>query len=164
MKPAVCKSLGLWALLITASASAGAGDDLLPVQVEPADDLHADGQAAQRMCVPLLLEFSSLSCSYCDLLEEEILKPILRNRSYDQRVRMRKVRLDSYRTLKDFDGRRTNGEKLAKRYRVFVTPTLLFVDRRGRELAERMVGVTTLELYGGYLDQALDQAGDKLCP
>lgn len=161
MIPAVCKWLGLWTLLITGIVCAS--DDLIPVQLQLTDDLQAEGRAAERICVPLLLEFSSLSCSYCDLLEEEILKPILRNRSYQQRVRIRKVRLDSYRTLRDFDGRHTTAEKLAQRYRVFVTPTLLFVDRQGRELAERMVGVTTLELYGGYLDQALDQARQKLC-
>ena len=43
-----------------------------------------------------------------------------------------------------------------------MTPTLLFVDSQGRELAERMVGVTTLEFYGGYLDQAIDASSDKL--
>jgi thioredoxin-related protein len=161
VKPLLCKWIGLLALLV--SSIAGAQDDLIPVHIELADNLRNEGKAAQQACVPLLLEFSSTICSYCDLLEEEILKPILRNRSYEQRVRIRKVLLDSYRILRDFDGRRTNGEKLAQRYRVFVTPTLLFVDQQGEELAERMVGVTTLELYGGYLDQAIDQAGQKLC-
>lgn len=161
MKPVLRK--WIWLLLTLLSSTSGAEDGLLPVQIEPAENLQTEGKAAQRACVPLLLEFSSTVCSYCDLLEEEILKPILRNRSYEQRVRIRKVLLDSYRSLRDFDGRRTSGEKLAQRYRVFVTPTLLFVDQHGEELAERMVGVTTLEFYGGYLDQALDQAGQKFC-
>ena len=43
-----------------------------------------------------------------------------------------------------------------------MTPTLLFVDGSGQELTERMVGVTTLDFYGGYLDLALDRARANL--
>ena len=37
-------------------------------------------------------------------------------------------------------------------------PTLILVDHNGRKLTQRMVGLTTPELYGGYLDDAIDQA------
>ena len=40
----------------------------------------------------------------------------------------------------------------------YVTPTILFVDHTGRQLAERMVGINTIEMYGGYLDQCIDTA------
>lgn len=128
-----------------------------------AEDLHADGREAERDCKPLLLEFSDTGCSYCRLLEEEVLDPTLLNRDYDRRVLMRKLLIDRHATLKDFDGRtRVDAGQLARRYKVRVTPTLLFVDARGQELAERMVGVTTLDMYGGYLDIALDTARNAL--
>jgi thioredoxin-related protein len=128
-----------------------------------AKDLHRDGYQAEAACKPLLLAFSDSSCRYCHLLETEVLNPTMLNRDYDGRVLMRKLLLDSPGRLKDFDG---NGElsarQLARRYKVELTPTLLFVNARGEELAERLVGVTTLELYGGYLDSSLDASRDRL--
>jgi thioredoxin-related protein len=125
-------------------------------------DLQMEGRQAEQACVPLLLEFSAQECGYCTLLEEEILNPTLLNRDYDRRVLMRKLLIDRFKKLRDFDGSPVRAAELADRYKVFVTPTLLFVDSEGRELAERMVGVTTLEFYGGYLDQALEASRAKL--
>ncbi len=149
-----------WALagVCIVMAAATRADGILP-----ASDLHQEGLEAARGCKPLLLEFASSSCSYCHLLEAEVLNPTLLNRGYDGRVVMRKLMIDSNARLTDFDGTsEVNAEQLASRYKVYVTPTLLFVDSHGREIAERMVGVTTLEFYGGYLDIALDASRDTL--
>lgn len=128
----------------------------------PARNLEKEGQLAEAACVPLLLEFASVNCEYCTLLEEEVLQPTLLNREYDRRVLMRKLVVDGSDLLRGFDGKPVLASKLASDYKVFVTPTLLFVDSRGEELAQRMVGVTTLEFYGGYLDQALDASRETL--
>jgi len=141
--------------VVTVTASFAAGIPL-------ARDLMLAGRQAERACVSLLLEFAADDCDYCTLLEVEVLNPTLLNRDYDQRVLMRKLVLDRGIKLRDFSGKSITASDLASQYKVFVTPTLLFVDGKGRELAERMVGVTTLEFYGGYLDQALDTAQEKL--
>lgn len=127
-----------------------------------ARNLQAAGQQAVSDCKPLLLEFSAVACDYCRLLEVEILNPTLLNSDYDHRVLMRKLLIDQSDRLTGFDGETVSAEELAAKYRVYVTPTLLFVDAEGRELADRMVGVTTLDFYGGYLDIALDNAQRKL--
>ncbi len=143
------------AMVATAAGTFAAGIPL-------ARDLALAGYQAEHACIPLLLEFAADDCDYCALLEEEVLNPTLLDLDYEQRVLMRKLVLDRDIRLRDFAGKPVYASDLANRYRVFVTPTLLFVDRQGRELAERMVGVTTLEFYGGYLDQALDAAQEKL--
>lgn len=128
-----------------------------------ATDLRRDGYQAESDCKPLLLEFSDTGCSYCHLLETEVLNPTLLNRDYDRRVLMRKLLLDNPARLKDFDGSgELSARQLAERYKIRVTPTLLFVDAQGEELAERMVGVTTLDMYGGYLDMSLETSRDRL--
>ncbi len=143
------------AVLASASASAPA--------VPLTQDLDADAARAERDCKPLLLEFSASDCGYCKLLETEVLNPTLLNSDYDGRVLMRKLLLDSSDRLTDFDGNnRLSAQQLAERYKVWVTPTVLFVDADGKELAERMVGVNTIEMYGGYLDLALDASRDEL--
>lgn len=125
-------------------------------------DLHSEAHQAEEACVPLLLEFTTEHCEYCTLLEEEVLNPTLLNRDYDRRVLMRKLVIDRPAKLGDFSDTPVSAAELASRYKVFVTPTLLFLDSQGRELTERMVGVMTLEFYGGYLDQAMDASSQKL--
>jgi hypothetical protein len=116
----------------------------------------ATGVGVARTGVPLATDLQM------EGRQEEILNPTLLNRDYDRRVLMRKLLIDRFKTLRDFDGSPVRAAELADRYKVYVTPTLLFVDSQGRELAERMVGVTTLEFYGGYLDQALEASRSKL--
>lgn len=157
MKRNISKWIGLVAAMFCLSAW-GAVDGRVPL----ARNLQEAGQLAVSGCKPLLLEFSAVACEYCRLLEIEILNPTLLNRDYDQRVLMRKLLIDRPGNLKGFNGDTTNAKQLAQKYRVYVTPTLLFVDAQGRELADRMVGVTTLDFYGGYLDIALEDARQKL--
>ena len=151
----ICRALAaVGALTVHMAGAAG---------IQLADNLHEEGRQAERDCKPLLLEFSAASCGYCRLLEEEVLNPTLLDRDYDRRVLMRKVMIDGAERLTDFDGSDTiNTSQLANRYNVHVTPTLLFVDSQGQELAKRMVGVTTLDFYGAYLDAALEISRDKL--
>ena len=152
-----------WRAVMLVAVMLGANSNRLEAASVPlASDLHREGRQAEQACIPLLLEFASAECEYCTLLEEEVLNPTLLNRDYDRRVLMRKLMIDHSRKLRDFDSGPVNAAELASRYRVYVTPTLLFVDSQGRELTERMVGVTTLEFYGGYLDQAMDASSDRL--
>ena len=158
MKYSRCK----WVLLLFAAALASSANAGPQKGVPLARDLRSAADQAEAACIPLLLEFAADYCEYCVLLEEEVLKPMLLDRDYDQRVLVRKLTIDQAARLRDFAGHRVTAAQLAERYRISVTPTLIFVDRRGHELTERMVGVTTLEFYAGYLDRALDSASETL--
>ncbi len=155
MKP----NIGKWSrIFIALGLSSGGFANAVPL----AKNLQEAGQQALSDCKPLLLEFSAVSCDYCRLLETEVLNPTLLNRNYDQRVLMQKLLIDRPGRIKGFDGDTISAEQLAGKYKVYVTPTLLFVDAQGRELAERMIGVTTLDFYGGYLDTALEKAQQRM--
>ena len=140
-------------LLVAQGARAG---------VPLARDLGKAGHQAEQRCAPLLLEFAVEHCEYCILLEREILGPTLLNQDYEQRVVMRKLLINDISTLRDFDNRTTDAASIARRYRVRVTPTVLFVDRHGEEIAERLIGISSLDFYGGYLDAALNQSRQRL--
>ena len=121
-------------------------------------DLQADGRQAVERQLPILLVFSAIDCTYCDLLEEEFLEPMLLGGEYADKVIIRKLVLDNGSRLTDFSGRRRDATEVSTDYRVFVTPTLLFVDGSGRELAARMLGINTIEMFGGYLDDCIETA------
>ncbi len=128
------------------------------VTVPVAADLQQLGDQALSRELPILLTFTSLICSYCELLEQDFLQPMLLSGEYRDRVMIRKLELGPGTSVTDFDGKKIMASELSSRYRVFVTPTLLFVDGNGKELAERIVGINTPELFGGYLDDCIETA------
>jgi len=152
-KPILLAGVFLWAGLTGLQAGTG-----VPVT----DNLADDAVRASRYQLPIMLVFTGVACSYCELLEDEIIKPMLLGGEYTDRVIIRKLVIDNGSWVTDFSGHRTATADLAHEYGVFVTPTVLFVDPAGYQLAERMVGVNTIEMYGGYLDQCIESARRRL--
>jgi len=148
----------LLALLLALAPLACATGPTVPL----ASDLAADGRLAAERRLPILLVVAASDCPYCVQLEEDFLKPMLISGDYDDRVIIRKIEIDQADLLRDFDGRLVTPSELADRYRASLTPTMLFLDPQGRELVERMVGLTTPDFFGGYLDQAIDAAREAL--
>ena len=128
------------------------------VTVPVATDLQQLRSQALSQELPILLTFTSVICSYCELLEQDFLQPMLLSGEYRDKVMIRKLELGPGASVTDFNGRKIMASELSSRYRVFVTPTLLFIDGNGKELAERMVGINTPELYGGNLDDCIETA------
>lgn len=135
-----------------------AADELPPVTIIPARDLQADAQLAQQRGLPILLYFASDYCSYCRYVEESQIKPMLRNHDYDAKVMVRRVNLSNARELVFVNGKRLSADQLASLYQAPMTPTLVFINADGQEIAPRLVGVTSEDFYGGDLDNSIDTA------
>lgn len=116
---------------------------------------------AQRR-VPLVLMFSSEHCGFCVRVENEFLIPMQISGDYEDRAVIRKMRLDFGNEVVDFDGRRVDADEFAARYNISVTPTVVFLDHQGNQLAPRRVGLMTPDFYGGYLDESIATALDIL--
>ncbi len=128
------------------------------VVIPTARDLHADGAAAARRGLPIMLIFTADGCHYCSLLKRDFIRPMIYSHQYDNKILFRVVELGSDRPLRDFNGRSVSADDLGNRYGVEVTPTLVFVDYRGQQMADKMAGLTTPDYYGGYLDDAIQTA------
>lgn len=126
-------------------------------QVQPAEDMQALYQDTQDSRVLLLL-VSQPGCHYCDQIREEILEPMLASGLYTNTTLIREIKIYASKTLKDFGGKQVNATRFAERYDAWATPTLLFLDRNGEEVAEKMVGINTPEFYGYYVDKSLERA------
>jgi thioredoxin-related protein len=131
------------------------------VSVPQAIDLRAEAERANTRQVPLLLMFSAEHCTFCVRMENEFLKPMIISGDYEDKVLIRKLELGGG-TVRDFNGKTVTVDALAARYKVFVTPTLIFLDAAGRQLTDKMVGLTTPDFFGGYLDASIDTSLSRL--
>ena len=129
-----------------------------PMVLPLAENLYRDAALASRRNLPIMLVFTGLVCSYCEDLEALFIRPMLLSGEYTDKIIIRKLVVDNHSRVIDFSNQRVVTSALAGEYGVYVTPTILFVDSAGHQLAERMVGINTIELYGGYLDQCIDTA------
>lgn len=161
MKPAK-RLFALFFLLILGASPALSGlaygdedDGLPPVTIVQASNLQVDGQQALKRHVPILLMFAQHGCSWCHYVEENQLKPMLRNAGYRAQVMIRQVMIDDMHHITDFDGRSTDANTLAARYNASLTPTVVFVDATGKQLVPSIVGVSNPDFYGGDLDDGL---------
>lgn len=136
--------------------------DLPYVEIKSVSNFADLTREAKQSGKVILLEMSASYCGYCKTLEEHIIKPMLRSGDYTQRVLIRKLDVDSYYPMNDLSGKKSTPSQLASSMGVFVTPTLLFLDGDGNEVSERIIGVNTLEFYGGYVDDALKQGYQKI--
>lgn len=145
-----------WLAILTCSATLARAD------VPWARDLQQDAEAAKAVQGVLLLVFVGSNCSYCETALNDFLIPMSSNADYLAKVVMRRVESTGYRELKDFQGRKVSHRKLAGDYGARLTPTVMIFDSEGRKLGKPVVGITTLDYYGYYLDQAIDQGVAKV--
>lgn len=170
----IMKSL-LFILIIHLSLSASAAydqpteheynedEDVLPyVEIKYATDFSRLAEMARNEGKIILLEVSASYCDYCDMLEEEFIKPMLRNDDYTADVLIRKIDMDGYHNISNFSGDNTTPDKFTRQLDVRLTPTLLFFDGNGNEVSPRILGINSIDLYGGYLDDALKTGLQKI--
>ena len=115
-------------------------------------------KTARARGVPILVEFSTPWCRYCEALEQQVLKPLMRNGKYKERIIVKKLEVNTYSSITGFDGRQYRSDRISRMYDVDLYPTLVFFDAGGNEISQRIVGITVLEYVAGELEQAIDAA------
>ncbi len=147
-------------LILTWFAAAGAATEDTAVPL--ARDLAADGRILQDRRIPMLVMFSTPDCLYCRKLLDEFLLPMQRNPEYREKVLMRRVEIHSANPLRDFSGKMTSQQRFASAYKVRLVPTVVLLDSAGEVLSEPLVGLSSPDYYGAFLDQAIDESLAKV--
>ena len=117
--------------------------------------LRTTAQAAADVGHPLVVMVTLRGCTFCDLVRNSYLHPLMRE------GRLIAVQLDlqdKASAIEDFAGRKTTPAALAEAWKARLTPTLYFFGPGGRELAERLEGVTSTDFYGHYLEERVAAA------
>ncbi len=131
-------------------------------EVPIAHDLAADAQEAKTRGVPIMLVFGSRNCTFCLILNRDFLRPMRRNPEYEAKVMMRRIDTTANAALRDFSGKTTTHARFAKEHRIKLTPTIKWFDSEGHEPTEPLIGLSTPDYYGGFLDQRIDAALAKV--
>ena len=140
-------------LLSVSQTSAGLFEEE-GVEITEATNLALD--AGQRL--PILLLVSREHCPFCVQIKRDILGPMIKGEDYKGRLLIRELYIDLGTSVIDFSGAKISSADFAHKLGVSLTPTLLFLGTNGEELAERLVGISTPEMFFFYVDEAVKQA------
>ena len=128
------------------------------VEIPLVRDFTLEATNARTKNVPILVMFSRHNCAFCAQVQQEFLLPMRRNPEYEAKVIMRQVDVGSSSPLRTFSGKATTHARFARDNRIKLTPTIKWFDPEGRGLTEPLIGLTTPDYYGGFLDQRIDEA------
>jgi hypothetical protein len=133
-----------------ALSPAWAQESALPIP----DSLPDVAAAAGRRREPMVLLISLRGCPYCELVRRNYLLPARAEGLQVWQINMQ----DKQRPLIDFDGQTSNATAVIARLKIRLAPTVLFFNARGQEVAERLIGIASVDFYGAYLDERLASA------
>ena len=102
----------------------------------------------------LLNTFKINSC----VAGKRFLASMAHNAGYKDKVIIRKVVIDDYDYLRDFEGNKVSADDFSERFSIQVTPTLVFMDHKGNPLTKKMLGYNRSDFFSVYLDEAIDKA------
>lgn len=125
----------------------------LPAAQSLPDEL---AQALQKK-QPLIVMVSLDGCVFCLQARQSHLSPMHRAGAPIVQVDMRNKQ-----PVLDFAGKLTTHDELTRRWKVSITPTLLFFGPGGKEVAERMEGAYLPDFYGPYLEERMSQGRQAL--
>lgn len=121
-------------------------------------DMRNLKQQAKQENVPVLLLFSSEDCEFCEAIRQNYLLPMMRSSEYHDAILFRQLYMDEFSLMRNEQGKLVGGDQLALQFAVSVSPTILFVDANGQEVAERIVGLSGADYFDKTLQLHISQA------
>lgn len=106
---------------------------------------------------PLIVMFSLPSCPYCEKLRRTQYQFLAREGYVVQQIE-----ITDRTPVTGFDGKSTDGVRLARQFGIKLAPTVLFFGPGGKEIGERITGAPTEDFYGAFVDRALKQSAQAL--
>jgi thioredoxin-related protein len=153
IRPAQALSALLWLMLLSSRLISAE-----PVALPYATDLKQLGKQAADRDIPILLMASQHHCGFCDAMKKKVLLPMQLSGDYTHKVFIRELRIDPGEQVTNFQGQQESAKQFSHRYHVHVTPTLLFLDGYGHEVAERIIGINTVDYLPFYIEEAIETA------
>ena len=165
------------ASLVAAVVSMHAGAQSAPARAPESIERPASHDALLRDAVRdgtvIVALFSLPGCPYCEAVRREQLRHLARGQSA-QRLRVVEYELGDRTPFADAAARAhgpgnaadavapRSPAALAASLDIRVAPTVAFIGPDGKEVAERLVGYSSPDFYGAYLEQRIAQARSRI--
>ena len=119
---------------------------------------QATSALAGRQNIPIVVMVDQSDCPYCRRVESDFFAGIFASGEYQDKAIFGKISIDSGETIVSVNGEVVSTRKFLNDYNADFTPTILFLDSEMKELEERIIGLTTPDFYGYYLEKAIKSA------
>jgi thioredoxin-related protein len=126
-----------------------------------AENLQTDAQQAVIDKKPIVLFFTLPNCSYCRIVRYDYFLPLLKQRTGNDQPIIREISVTGQNRVTLFDGQRLTETELAERYKVQMTPTVLFVNHEGDVVGNSIIGGDHPN-YITLFDKSLAEASTKM--
>ena len=126
------------------------------------NDWSVISKAAKLANVPVVIMVDQSDCPYCRRVESDFFAGIFASREFEDTVIFGKISIDAGEMIKGLEGERISTREFLKSYDADFTPTILFLDSDRNQLVEEMIGLTTPDFYGYYLEKAIKEAIRKV--
>jgi thioredoxin-related protein len=126
-----------------------------------AENLQTDAQQAVIDKKPIVLFFTLPNCSYCRIVRYDYFLPLLKQRTGNDQPIIREISVTGQNRVTLFDGQRLTETELAERYKVQMTPTVLFVNYEGDVVGKSILGGDHPN-YITLFDKSLAEASTKM--
>ncbi|MFK5984347.1 MAG: thioredoxin family protein [Pseudomonadota bacterium] len=131
-------------------------------QLQLINNVQYESQLAKEKNLPILILFSIEHCPYCRLVKEDFLIPMLISGNYKEKVIIRELNIDNSPMITGLSGSQQSAASYAYSMGVSLYPTMVFINHQGCILSETIKGVNTPSMFGGRIDQAIDEANKKI--
>lgn len=108
--------------------------------------------------IPVVVLIDQEDCPYCRRVEGEFIAGIEASGELAGRVIFGKISIDAGETIVDQKGNTVSTRDFLAGLNTSFTPTILFLDGDKNELVEKMIGLSTPDFYGFYLEQSIKKA------
>lgn len=126
-------------------------------------DLQTLAQKAEAKNLPIMITVGAEWCDFCYVLKKNVLDPMMLGGDYEgKKLYMRYLSLEDDTPIPGIAGEKMVKREWAEKHKADLTPTVIFIDSYGREVADKIVGISALELYMGLIHQRLNQAYKNL--
>ena len=156
------RGLALTALGLTLSAC-NANAQAQTNTIAELQDLQTLANKAEAKNLPIMITVGAEWCDFCYILKKNVLNPMMLGGDYEgKKLFMRYLSLEDDTPIPGIAGEKLVKREWAEQHQADLTPTVFFIDSHGREVADKIVGISALELYMGLIHQRLNQAYKNL--
>ena len=125
-------------------------------------DLEAVAKIARAQHAPVFVAFTLKRCPYCNTARRDYWAPMNSDHAWRGKVVMVELVMDATPELHDFEGKPTTARDFARRFGIRSAPTVIVFDANGTPATPPLVGLSSGDFYGAYLERAIEAGVTKM--